>query len=1167
MQSCRLTGRAIGATLHAVLPEAQEVPPKVAKRPKRRWLYAVGIFFALIVIAVLWLSGPGLRLLAPKAASHFLEKVGMTSDFQVKGNLTGGLTIENLKLEGQTGALEKLTIDRVTPLYEFSRLIKGEVIGLEVEGAHADLRIGEETEEEKPPLDLQKLVQTIRNIRAQVVPLKLDLKRISVSAKKQGEFFFGLEPSSISHEAGTGVIALDLGKISAIGGQEFPQQRAEIIWETDRLLLDQLNPYPGIGVRDLVLDLPETGDPKAQAQILVDDAAFDLQTAPGFSAATLGLKSGALQIEETAKRFGVEIPAKARLTSLSLSVDGILPDPTAATGLAQIVLENVEYQDWQASEVTLGTTLDTDKATVALRARTLETPVSLDAEAPVSRLNGKFLLGDTAGTFSVAEIAPMLRALAERFPAIKEDAPESSLTGSFRVAFDQNKPQSADADLLLKPADEKVASSIAITGRWAPDEPVSGEAVLDGLKVGGSYDLKAKTYRGSFELAEFTNTRIDRWLDVVGVKAGGVANVSARWTGAGDLVSAKHRGDLLLSRATWNQPEKAEIVATGSVKYDWPTSVEASDLVVQSQNQTVKLDAGLAGGLLELRKFSWADGDTEMAGGTASLPVPADFSKWRETLAADRRPVSVAIESRVLSLAVLKPWVPAAAQLDPASTGHVKLNVSGTYAEPVVEALVEALNLRSPTNTKIPPADLKISLIGREGKLTVDGTVTTPDFAPATIKATTGFRPADWATAPDLIKEEAVEARVDLPRLDLSRFSTLVPAAKKITGILTGHLAVNGKLGKPEIRGEIDLANGSFVSMNRDLPPVTGVAASVDATLNGVNLKTLRATVAGGTLQGEGSLPFVEGKPGAMNVRLRASHLPIIRNDLMIVRANADLRLQGPFATAALTGSVGIVDSLFYRDIELLPIGKPFTGPAAAKLPKVDTPKNPTAGVPEPFRNWTLNVTARTEDPFLIRGNLGTGQATANLRIGGTIGNPAPTGEVKIRNGVASLPFSTLLVRSGTLRFTPEGGFNPTLEIRGTAEPRPYRVDVYVYGQLSDPQLVLTSNPPLPENEIMTLLATGTTTSGLENTQAASSRALQLLIEEARRGRVPFAKQLRPLLKLADRIDFNLAEADPYDSDQYSTATVRLTDRWFVSAGMGSEGDTRILGIWRISFR
>lgn len=190
-----------------------------------------------------------------------------------------------------------------------------------------------------------------------------------------------------------------------------------------------------------------------------------------------------------------------------------------------------------------------------------------------------------------------------------------------------------------------------------------------------------------------------------------------------------------------------------------------------------------------------------------------------------------------------------------------------------------------------------------------------------------------------------------------------------------------------------------------------------------------------------------------------------------------------------------------------------------------------------------------------------------NIKVGGTIGNPAPDGVVKIKDGVAVLPFSTLKVADGTVRFTPETGFDPILEIRGQAEPRPYRVDVYVHGRLSSPQLVLTSNPPLPENEIMTLLATGTTTAGLENTQAASSRALQLLLEELRRGRLPFARQLRPVFKVLDRVDFNLAEADPYDSDQFTTATIALSDKWYISAGMGSEGDTRLLGIWRLSFR
>jgi hypothetical protein len=54
---------------------------------------------------------------------------------------------------------------------------------------------------------------------------------------------------------------------------------------------------------------------------------------------------------------------------------------------------------------------------------------------------------------------------------------------------------------------------------------------------------------------------------------------------------------------------------------------------------------------------------------------------------------------------------------------------------------------------------------------------------------------------------------------------------------------------------------------------------------------------------------------------------------------------------------------------------------------------------------------------------------------------------------------------------------------------------------------------------------------------------------------------------MLDRVDFSLAEKDPYTSEQFSTATLMITDRWYLSAGMGAEGDSRVLGIWRLSFR
>ncbi|WAC18711.1 translocation/assembly module TamB domain-containing protein [Luteolibacter sp. SL250] len=1146
----------------------------MARPKRRRWPRILLGLVVFLVVGVFWLNGPGIRWLGPKVARHFMEKAGMTGGFRLEGSITGGLSIADVDISGTEGVVKKITLARATPDYEFMRLIKGEVRGLTVRDLHAEIRTGIEKvkEEEDKPLDLPGLVRTIREARAKVIPLNIDVQRISLATERDGKTEFTLEPTDIIHTPGSDTITLRIGKMTAPQDLTLPPQESALVWAPEQLSLEKLDPYPGIGIRDLAVDLPEEGDPAARARLLVDEAVFDLETGPGFSAATLALTSGALQVEKTAASFGVEIPAKARLTSFALNVEGILPDPLAATGHAQVGFEDVAYEDWSATEVAIGATLEAEKAGLAVTVQALGTPVEVKADAPLSRMNGKFLLGETTGTLGVANVPALLGELSERYPQIKVDqpVPASSLEGNFKVAFDAlNKPMAAEATLLLKPADETEASPVRITGNWAPDAPVSGTVDLDGLKAAGRYEITSKKYDATLDLENFTNARIDRWLAIGGVKLGGRAVGSATWVGGGDLVAGTHRGEVIIGGAEWLQPEQPPVNAKGSVSYEWPGKVDLSALEVKTQEQTIVLNAGLGDGLLELKSFKWTDGVTDMAEGSAKLPVPEDFSKWKDTLANDKRPIDVSIESKVLALAALKPWLPQAAQLDEKSTGQVKVKIAGSYGSPQVDLALDLLNLRTPENPKVPPADVKLTIKGNEGRMVLDGTVTTPDYNPVVIKAAMPFKPAEWAENPESIKDEPVEARLDLPRLDLSRFASLVPALKQLTGVLTGNVVVAGQVGKPEIKGSLNLANGSVILAEGDFPPITGVAADVDMTLQQVSVKTLRATVAGGSVQAGGTLALQEGKPGDIDFRLNASHLPLVRNDMMIVRASADLRLQGPFEKAALSGNVGIVDSLFYRDIELLPIGTTSRGGIdAASLPKIDAAKaSPAAGVPAPFGGWTLNVTVRTNDPFLIRGNLGTGEATADIRIGGTVAAPAPDGMVRISDGVAVLPFSTLKVPRGIVRFTPETGLDPILEIRGFAEPRPYRVDVYVHGRASDPQLVLTSNPPLPEHEIMTLLATGTTSAGLENTQAASSRALQLLFEEMRRGRLPFARQLRPVMKILDRVDFNLAESDPYDGDSFSTATIALTDRWFISAGMGESGDTRFLGIWRLSFR
>lgn len=1146
----------------AIIDDAIQSPR--GRRKWKRWVVLVALSAGLV-----WLNGPGIRWLGPKIAGHYLSQSGFKSSFALEGSLLSGLIVRDLILESDDAML-RLTLARGTPVYRFKRLMKGRLDGLEIDGLHVDLQLDPEDDnpKEKNDLNLEVLVKTLRGVRDQIIPVDTDLKNISLNVTRGGKPLIALATSRIHHTAGHPNIDLEIGAITDATGRVWAARQSSIIWNPDDLTVDRLDPWPGVIIRNLALALPASGFPSAETELYVDDAVFILTASPGFSTVQAQLREGKLRSESVAGHFNLQLPATGDLSSLSMNVENLLPDPKAATGSAQVLLENVIYGEWSAPELSLDLGLEAGRATLAVRGVTLDSGFSLTAEVALGNDVGKFDLGEMRGEFNVAQVSKLIAALGPRVLSIDPavPAPRSSIDGTFTVGFSKNQVSSADVVMTLKPAEPETVAPLVLTSRWLPNQPISTHIEVDGMSVSMEYDLANASYQGHVELNEFNSSRIDRWLAVVRADTHGTVSATGVWRGGGSLKNATHHGELALARLQFTRQGVQPIHAQGEVQYDWPKGFTTKNLQLQTHAQTLTADLKLADQFLEMSDLLWRDGESEMATGNAKLPVPEDFWKWRDTLAHDTRPLAISIQSKVLSLASLKDWLPGVEIIDPRSTGQLDMSVSGTYAKPAIDSMLELKDLRSPEQPNLPPANLKMTLVARDGHIALEGRATAKDFPPAEMTASMPFRPAEWAKNRGLILEEKISARADLPRIDIARFTTLIPGARKVSGFVTGNLQVAGALGKPEIKGKLDLTDGFLELKTQIIPAVSGVTASLDLALDRITLKTLKSTIAGGTLNAAGSLAIKDGVPEAVDFRMKGDHLPLRRDDSLIVRANADLRLTGNWKQADLTGTMGVVDSIFYRDIELIPIGSPFTAPSAASLPKIDTIDKPGESMPEPFRNWTLNVRARTENPILIRGNLATGEIKAKINVGGTFGNPAPNGEARISNLRASLPFSTLTVQSGTARFTPETGFDPILELRGTAEPRPYQVNLYVYGRASDPQLILTSSPPLPENEIMTLLATGTTTAGLEDPQAASSRALQLFAEELRRGRFGIGKQLRPLLKLMDNIDFSLAEADPYSSTSFSTATVKLTDHWYLSAGIDGEGNSRVLAIWRLRF-
>src|SRR6185369_9546708 len=107
-----------------------------------------------------------------------------------------------------------------------------------------------------------------------------------------------------------------------------------------------------------------------------------------------------------------------------------------------------------------------------------------------------------------------------------------------------------------------------------------------------------------------------------------------------------------------------------------------------------------------------------------------------------------------------------------------------------------------------------------------------------------------------------------------------------------------------------------------------------------------------------------------INLRMASAGTLLTRNDSVVVRADSDIMIAGPFTTARVTGTLGLTKSQFFRDVDILPIGLP--GRPAPKQRQGQF--NVSIDVP-PFRSWTLDVQVMTKEAFGVRGNMANGQA------------------------------------------------------------------------------------------------------------------------------------------------------------------------------------------------
>ncbi len=310
------------------------------------------------------------------------------------------------------------------------------------------------------------------------------------------------------------------------------------------------------------------------------------------------------------------------------------------------------------------------------------------------------------------------------------------------------------------------------------------------------------------------------------------------------------------------------------------------------------------------------------------------------------------------------------------------------------------------------------------------------------------------------------KANVHLKIVDaqIAPFQRLFPNVLSPFG--TVNLDATTKAGR--LNGDLRVA-GAALRPIPSLGPVHDIQARLKLDGDQVKLETFKGSIGGQPVDlfGEINLAKKDKTSGLplFHFKLHGTNVPLARQPEFILRSDIDLNVSNEKAEGALiSGALNLRDSFYLSDLKMLVPGK-------VSRPKQRPPYFSVEA--ERFANWRLNVTLQGNNFLKVRSPLFRGDFSANLRLTGTLREPAALGDLKINSGVVLLPFANLRVNQGYVSLTSENPYRPQLAINASGRTFGYDVKMDMTGPADKPSIVFTSNPGLTSEQILLMVTAG----------------------------------------------------------------------------------------------
>ncbi|HEY2472756.1 MAG TPA: translocation/assembly module TamB domain-containing protein [Terracidiphilus sp.] len=279
-------------------------------------------------------------------------------------------------------------------------------------------------------------------------------------------------------------------------------------------------------------------------------------------------------------------------------------------------------------------------------------------------------------------------------------------------------------------------------------------------------------------------------------------------------------------------------------------------------------------------------------------------------------------------------------------------------------------------------------------------------------------------------------------------------------GTTTFKVEAHGPLDNPGLSGRVDFENASLAL--EDLPnSLSQLQGTLEFNQNRLEVKSLTAISGGGQLSVSGYLAYQHGLYADLALKGRSIRIRYPQG--VSSAADINLQLQGPQNNLLLSGNVMITRFTVSPEMDFVAL--------AAQAGK----SQPIVAANAPSNHIRLDVRIQSSPQLNFRNAYAKLAGDVDLRLRGTLATPSLLGRVSITEGNATIAGTRYELQRGEITFTNPVRIQPMIDLNATARVEDYDITLGLHGSMDQMTETFRSDPPLPEADVVALLALGRT--------------------------------------------------------------------------------------------